>query len=215
MSCTILAYSSGTPFLPKHHQIRSLGILSNAFSRSTKTMCKSFFFSLHLSCSCCNAKTGSVVDIPGLKPNWYSLMFSRLQWFVPIVSWSDSSTCCCNCCIRGCHLCFLISVWLYSSSSYLGYHLPLYVAVAYVRQQFRLHLCCHNYRCIGKSSGPHALFLPLPSLTVVSLSQCHLPVASVLVLGLWAQALPFNFLHSVGSQMIISISPWFRLHPSE
>ena len=51
MSCTIWTYSSGTPFFLKHHQIRSLGILSNAFSRSTKTMCKSLFFSLHFSCS--------------------------------------------------------------------------------------------------------------------------------------------------------------------
>ena len=39
-------------------------------------MCKSLFCSLHFSCSCRNAKTGSVVDIPGLKPNWLSLMFT-------------------------------------------------------------------------------------------------------------------------------------------
>ena len=76
MSCTILLYSSGTPFFHKHHQTKSLGILSNAFSRSTKTMCKSLFFSLHFSCSCRNAKTGCVVDIPGLKPNWLSLKFT-------------------------------------------------------------------------------------------------------------------------------------------
>ena len=76
MSCTIWTYSSGTPFFLKHHEIRYLGILSNAFSRSTKTMCKSLFFSLHCSCSCRNAKTGSVVDIPGLKPNWLSLIFT-------------------------------------------------------------------------------------------------------------------------------------------
>ena len=76
MSCTIWTYSSGTPFFLKHHQIRSLGILSNAFSRSTKTMCKSLFFLLQFSCSCRYSKTGSVVDIPGLKPNWLSLIFT-------------------------------------------------------------------------------------------------------------------------------------------
>ena len=53
-------YSSGTPFFLKHHQIRYLGILWNTFSRSTETMCKSFFFSRHFYCSCRNAKNGSV-----------------------------------------------------------------------------------------------------------------------------------------------------------
>ena len=64
ISCTLLTYSSGTPFFLKHHQIRSLGILSNAFSRSKKTMCKYLFFSPYFSCSCCNAKTGSVAFRP-------------------------------------------------------------------------------------------------------------------------------------------------------
>ena len=35
MSCTIIIYSSGTPFFLKHHQIRSLGILSNANNLNT------------------------------------------------------------------------------------------------------------------------------------------------------------------------------------
>ena len=64
ISCTLFPYSSGTPFFRKHHQIGSLGILYNAFSRSTKTMCKSLFFSLHFSCSCRNAKSGCVAFRP-------------------------------------------------------------------------------------------------------------------------------------------------------
>ena len=42
MSCTILTYCSGTPFFLKHHQMISLGILSNAFSRYTRP-CVLFF----------------------------------------------------------------------------------------------------------------------------------------------------------------------------
>ena len=53
-----------------------LGIPSNAFSRSIKTMCTSVFFSLHFSCSYHNAKTVSVVEIPGLKPTWLALIFT-------------------------------------------------------------------------------------------------------------------------------------------
>ena len=46
------------------------------FLGKTKTMGKSLFFSLHFSCSCRNTNTGSVVDIPGMKPNWLSRIFT-------------------------------------------------------------------------------------------------------------------------------------------
>ena len=39
-------------------------------------MCKSLVFSLHFCCSYNNATTGSVVDIPGLKPKWLSLVLT-------------------------------------------------------------------------------------------------------------------------------------------
>ena len=45
----------------------------------------------------------------------------------------------------------------------------------YVRQQFRLQLCYHHYRFYRKN---HPVHMPcfFPSLTVVSLSQRHLPM---------------------------------------
>ena len=192
MSCTILTYSYGTPFFLKHLQIRSLGILSNAFSRSTKTMCTSLFFCLDFSCSCRNAKPGSVVDIPGLslKPNSLSRMFA--------ISLSRASM------IRS----LLPAIW----NTIFHYYLQ------FVRQQFRRQLSYNHYRYyrfyrqIIRSTCPVSshLWQLLPYL-----SHCHLPMVSVLALGVWAQAILFHFLHSVGFQMILPVSPWSRIHPAE
>ena len=63
-------YASETLFFRRLHHISSLGTRSYAFSRSTKTMWSSLFFSLYFSCSILNANIGSVVDLPGLNPNW-------------------------------------------------------------------------------------------------------------------------------------------------
>ena len=65
-------YASGTLFFRRLHHISSLGTRSYAFSRSTKIMWSSLFFSLYFSCSILNANIGSVVDLPGLNQNWLS-----------------------------------------------------------------------------------------------------------------------------------------------
>ena len=41
------------------------------FLRSIKIMCKSFFCSLYLSISCLIKKIISIVDLPGMNPNWF------------------------------------------------------------------------------------------------------------------------------------------------
>ena len=87
----------------------------------------------------------------------------------------------------------------------MGYHLTLFVAVCtWVTVQASARL-----PPLSRLSVNHPVHMPcfFPSLTVVSLSQRHLPMVSALALGLWAQALLFHFLHSVGSQRILSISP--------
>ena len=145
---------------------------------------------------------------------WSLLFLSvELRWFVPIFSWSNSSNWFpCNCCIRGCHLCFWVSVWVYFSSSYLGYHLPLFVALCSSKVQASALL-----PPLSLLSVNHPVHMPcfFPSLTVVSLSQGRLPMVSALAVGLSDQAIPFHVLHSVVSQRILSISPWSRLHQSE
>ena len=75
--------------------------------------------------------------------------------------------------------------------------LPLFVAVCTSTVQASALLPPLSHLSVN-----HPVHMPcfFPSFTVVSLSQCHLPMVSVLALGLWAQALPFDFLHSVGSQ---------------
>ena len=72
ISWMILMYASGTLFFRRLHHISSLCTRSYAFSRSTKTMWNSLFFSLYFSCCILNANIGSVVDLPGLNPNWLS-----------------------------------------------------------------------------------------------------------------------------------------------
>ena len=67
-------YASGTLFFRRLNHISTLGTRSYAFSRSTKTMWISLIFSLYLSCSILNANIGSVVDFPGLNPNWLSVI---------------------------------------------------------------------------------------------------------------------------------------------
>ena len=91
MSCTILTYSSGMPFLLKHHQIRSLNMLSNAFSRSTQIYVLFSTLLLWLQQSrLALLLTFLVWSQTGYL--WYLLFLSvELQWFVPIVSWSDWS----------------------------------------------------------------------------------------------------------------------------
>ena len=62
-------YLVGTLCFSKAHHMTFLGTLSFAFSRSIKTMCKSFFYSLYLSINCRIRKIASMVDVPGMNPN--------------------------------------------------------------------------------------------------------------------------------------------------
>ncbi|KAG2636781.1 hypothetical protein PVAP13_2NG472200 [Panicum virgatum] len=64
-------YLVGTLCFSKAHHMIFLGTLSYVFSRSIKTMCKSFFYSLYLSINCCIRKIASIVDLPGMNPNWF------------------------------------------------------------------------------------------------------------------------------------------------
>jgi hypothetical protein len=58
----------------KAHHMTFLVTLSYVFSRSIKIICMSFFYSLHLSISCLIKKIASIVDLPGMNPNWFSVM---------------------------------------------------------------------------------------------------------------------------------------------
>ena len=62
-------YLVGTLCFSKAHHMTFLGTLSYAFSRSIKTMCKSFFYSLYLSINCRIRKIASMVDLLGMNPN--------------------------------------------------------------------------------------------------------------------------------------------------
>ena len=62
---------SGTLVFRRLHHISSLGNRSYAFSRSTKSTLSSFSLFRYFSCSILNAKIGSVVDLPGLNPNFF------------------------------------------------------------------------------------------------------------------------------------------------
>ena len=55
-------YLVGTLCFSKAYHMTFLGTLSYAFSRSIKTMCKSFFCSLYLSINCRIRKIASMVD---------------------------------------------------------------------------------------------------------------------------------------------------------
>ena len=72
ISWMILMYVSGTIFFRRLHHISSMSARSYAFSSSTKTMWSYLFFSLYFSCIILNANIGSLVDLPGLIPNWLS-----------------------------------------------------------------------------------------------------------------------------------------------
>ncbi|KAG2582845.1 hypothetical protein PVAP13_6KG182506 [Panicum virgatum] len=63
-------YLVGTLCFSKTHRMTFLGTLSYAFSRSIKTMCKSFC-SLYLPINCRIKKIASMVDLPGMNPNWF------------------------------------------------------------------------------------------------------------------------------------------------
>ncbi|KAK9690591.1 hypothetical protein RND81_09G139500 [Saponaria officinalis] len=52
MSLMRSIYFRGTPFLAKTHQRTSLGTLSYAFSKSIKTICRSFFLIRWCSINC-------------------------------------------------------------------------------------------------------------------------------------------------------------------
>ncbi|KAG2655211.1 hypothetical protein PVAP13_1NG546101 [Panicum virgatum] len=69
-------YLVGTLCFFKAHHMTFLGTLSYAFSRSIKTMCKSFFCSLYLSINCRIKIIASMVDLPGMNPNclWVTLV---------------------------------------------------------------------------------------------------------------------------------------------
>ncbi|KAG2648341.1 hypothetical protein PVAP13_1NG037205 [Panicum virgatum] len=71
MSLMRVMYLVGTLCFSKAHHMTFLGTLSYAFSRSMKTMCKSFFCSLYLSINCRIKKIASMVDLPGMNPNWF------------------------------------------------------------------------------------------------------------------------------------------------
>src|SRR6185503_7844974 len=64
-------YLVGTFCFSKAHHMIFLGTLSYAFSRSMKTMCKSFFCSLYHSINCRIKKIASMVDLPDMNPNWF------------------------------------------------------------------------------------------------------------------------------------------------
>ncbi|KAG2564754.1 hypothetical protein PVAP13_7NG024812 [Panicum virgatum] len=66
-----LMYLVGTLYFSKAHHMIFLGTLSYAFSRSMKTMFKSFFCSLYLSINCRIKKIAFMVDLPGMNPNWF------------------------------------------------------------------------------------------------------------------------------------------------
>jgi hypothetical protein len=54
-----------------------------------ETMCKSFFCSLHLSISCLIKKITFIVDLPDIKPNWFSVtLITPLKRCSMILSYS-------------------------------------------------------------------------------------------------------------------------------
>ncbi|KAG2641174.1 hypothetical protein PVAP13_2KG166064 [Panicum virgatum] len=92
-------YLVGTLCFSKAHHMTFLGTLSYAFSRSMKTMCKSFFCSLYLSINCRIKKIASMVDLPGMNPNWFwvtlvtllrrcsiTLSQSFIVWLISLIS---------------------------------------------------------------------------------------------------------------------------------
>jgi hypothetical protein len=56
--------------IPSHFVIDPLQV--------NKTICKSFFCSLYLSISCLIKKIASIVDLLGIKPNWFSVTLVTL-----------------------------------------------------------------------------------------------------------------------------------------
>ncbi|KAG2653385.1 hypothetical protein PVAP13_1NG454100 [Panicum virgatum] len=72
-------YLVGTLCFTKAHHMIFLGTLSYTFSRSIKTMCKSFFCSLYLSINCRIRKIASMVDLPSMNPNWFWVTLVTLR----------------------------------------------------------------------------------------------------------------------------------------
>jgi hypothetical protein len=72
MSLISPTYFIGTLYLSKTHHVAFLGIFSYTFTKSMKTICRSFFFFyLYRSITCLIKKIAFVVDLPGMKPNWF------------------------------------------------------------------------------------------------------------------------------------------------
>jgi hypothetical protein len=82
------------------HHMTVLVILSYAFFKSMKTICRSFFYSLYLSISWCSNEIASVVDLSGIKPNWFLVTFgillkqfsmtlpqSFVVWIISLIHW--------------------------------------------------------------------------------------------------------------------------------
>ncbi|KAG2580760.1 hypothetical protein PVAP13_6NG363350 [Panicum virgatum] len=93
-------YLVGTLCFSKARHMTFLGTLSYAFSRSMKTMCKSFFCSLYLFINCRIKKIASMVDLPGMNPNWFwvtlvtllrrcsiTLSQSFIVWLITLIPW--------------------------------------------------------------------------------------------------------------------------------
>jgi hypothetical protein len=74
MSLMSVTYFVETLCLSNAHHMRFLDILSYAFSKSIKTMCKSFFYSLYRSMTCLIKKNASMVDLSGMNPNWFMVI---------------------------------------------------------------------------------------------------------------------------------------------
>jgi hypothetical protein len=69
-----ITYFVGTLCLSNAHHMRFLGILAYVFSKSIKTMCKSFFCSLYRFMTYLIKKTAFMVDLPGMNLNWFMVI---------------------------------------------------------------------------------------------------------------------------------------------
>ncbi|KAG2582947.1 hypothetical protein PVAP13_6KG144218 [Panicum virgatum] len=83
-------YLVGTLCFSKAHHMTFLGTLSYAFSRSMKTMCKSFFCSLYLSINCRIKKIASmfwVTLVTLLRRCSITLSQSFIVWLISLIPW--------------------------------------------------------------------------------------------------------------------------------
>ena len=80
-------------------QITSIGTRSKAFSRSTKAIHRSLFFTRCLSWSCLSMNTTSVVPLPGVNPNCISSI-CRVCLSRASITRSNTFIACSSSCIR-------------------------------------------------------------------------------------------------------------------